>query len=491
MKKKITALILLGCLLLSAVCGCMFSERNIVSKDLTDYEITAELNESDMTVKAVEKVSYLVKGENTMKEMVFNLPPNGFRKDAKFPAVAPADKNQAYPNGEDYGGINIDGVKVKGSPVRFAVGGEDENALSITLPEEFFPNDRCEIEIEFTVKLANVKHRLGYTDHAVNLGNWFPTAAVYENGEFKSYPYYSNGDPFYTECANFEIALTLPSEYTVASSGVLTDRKASEQTQTVRYGLKCARDFAMVLGKNFKCIQDEVDGVDLFYYYYDDSDMTESMAAAEAAVSTFSDLYGAYGYDSLSVVQTDFNQGGMEYPGLVYIASDVYPKNAKEVIVHETAHQWWYAMVGNNEVEESWLDEGLAEYSTALFYEKNPVYGKSKKDFTANALRNYRGYLSMAEEFSVTPNTVMNRSLKEFNTELEYVAMTYSKGCLLFEDLNRVIGDKKFFQCMKEYFEENKYKIATADSLVGAFEKVTAVNYRSFIDGYLEGKIKL
>lgn len=97
----------------------------------------------------------------------------------------------------------------------------------------------------------------------------------------------------------------------------------------------------------------------------------------------------------------------------------------------------------------------------------------------------------MAEEFSVTPNTVMNRSLKEFNTELEYVAMTYSKGCLLFEDLNRVIGDKKFFQCMKEYFEENKYKIATADSLVGAFEKVTAVNYRSFIDGYLEGKIKL
>lgn len=44
------------------------------------------------------------------------------------------------------------------------------------------------------------------------------------------------------------------------------------------------------------------------------------------------------------------------------------------VIAHETAHQWWYSAVGNDEISEPWLDEALTEYSTIVYFEQK--YGK-------------------------------------------------------------------------------------------------------------------
>ena len=33
--------------------------------------------------------------------------------------------------------------------------------------------------------------------------------------------------------------------------------------------------------------------------------------------------------------------------------------------IHEAGHQFWYGMVGNNEFEHAWLDEGINTFSTA------------------------------------------------------------------------------------------------------------------------------
>ena len=78
------------------------------------------------------------------------------------------------------------------------------------------------------------------------------------------------------------------------------------------------------------------------------------------------------------MVQTDFSEGGMEYGALVYISLDVTDQlQYQGVIVHEIAHQWWYGLVGNNQILTAWIDEGLAEYCTAVFFETHPQYGKT------------------------------------------------------------------------------------------------------------------
>jgi aminopeptidase N len=52
---------------------------------------------------------------------------------------------------------------------------------------------------------------------------------------------------------------------------------------------------------------------------------------------------------------------GEEYPTLVFVSSDLPP----QVAVHETAHQWFYSLVGDDQARDPWLDESLAEWASA------------------------------------------------------------------------------------------------------------------------------
>ena len=88
--------------------------------------------------------------------------------------------------------------------------------------------------------------------------------------------------------------------------------------------------------------------------------------AAKAALRAYNRRFGCYPYPTYSVVACDFYIGGMEYPNLVMIDQSLYHQERAEtlefVVAHETAHQWWYQMVGNDEVAEPWLDESLTNY---------------------------------------------------------------------------------------------------------------------------------
>ena len=77
---------------------------------------------------------------------------------------------------------------------------------------------------------------------------------------------------------------------------------------------------------------------------------------------------------------------GIEYPGIVGILTAAYdpdevvanlpfPAMLESIIAHEVAHQWFYNIIGNDQIDEPWLDEGMAQYATWLYYAD--VYGKS------------------------------------------------------------------------------------------------------------------
>ena len=88
------------------------------------------------------------------------------------------------------------------------------------------------IEIEFVVTLPNCLHRFGYGDNTYNFGNFYPVASIYENGEFRQDNYGSNGDPFYSECADYDVSISYPSNYMLASSGQLMEESTEENITT-------------------------------------------------------------------------------------------------------------------------------------------------------------------------------------------------------------------------------------------------------------------
>lgn len=484
MKKRLLAL-LCACVLsvtAAGICGC----RKELKDNVTSYVMELEFDDASMTLKGKNTVSYLHRGENPVGEVYFQLHANGFRRDAEFKAVSTLYYQKAYPFGMSDGYIEIGTVRCNGLTVDFSVGGEDANVLIVPLLQELYPDERAEIVIEYLVKIPNCRHRLGYAEDTVNLGNFYPIAAVFEEGEFRCYPYYGNGDPFYSEVSNYRVTLTVPKEYTAAMSGAVTEEEDGDRKRLTASGT-LMREFAIVLSENFEVLEQEVNGVNVRLYTYRDERKEQNLQCAADALRTYSELFGDYPYDTYSVVKADFIYGGMEYPGLSLVSDDVGADYLTEVIAHETAHQWWYACVGSNQVTCAWQDEGLTEYSTALFFERNTQYHRTLDSFMKVQQEGYRVFTDVYEQLVGKVNTSMTRSTFEYGSELEYVTMTYNKGCMLFHEVRNAVGTDKFLKGCRKYYERYLYRNATPAQLIGAMEAGSGVRLNALFDAFLNG----
>ncbi|MDR2202123.1 MAG: M1 family metallopeptidase [Clostridiales bacterium] len=481
--RKILVVAALACVCVLGV-GCAEKGAGDASANLSRYTIDAVFDDAAKTLTAVQSVEYVNNYDVELNDLYFHLYPAAYREGARFTPFNEGDAAGAFPNGKSYGGIEIKSVKVNGTAQTPEIGGQDEDILIVKFADCLMPTSRTTVEIEYAVKIPEARHRLGHYDGVVNLGNFYPVACVYENGEFKSDPYYSNGDPFYSQAANYDVSITAPIKYTAAMSGlsIVTDTKDTRKSSAM---LLAARDFAVVLGE-FKQKTTTADGAGVYYYYRDDVSPDVSLGIAAAALKTFNSMFGKYPYATLSVVQTPFLNSGMEYPGLVYVSDRESGEFYRDVIVHETAHQWWYGVVGNNQVENAWLDETLAEYSATLFYEANPDYGVDYGSRIADALTAYALFCDFFEENS---DTSMNRRLPDFKTPHEYAMMTYTKGQVMMDSLRKTIGDGAFFAALKKYYDDNYLKIAAPDNLIGCFESAAKRDLSQFFATWIDGKV--
>lgn len=458
-----------------------------ISQNITDYKIHA-VYDGNSTVTAGAEIRYVNTYDVSLPELKFHLYPNAFREGAKFKPVTDTEKELAYPRGDSFGGIVINKLTRGGAELDVTVAGDDQDILVVPLENVLKPTSSITLNIEFTLTLPYVRHRFGMTDKSVNLGNWYPVACVYENGAFRTDPYYAHGDPFYTQIANYDVTLDVPAGMQVAATGggtCSTEGERSVFTSTV----KAVRDFAAVIG-GFEVAEAKAGNVDVKYHYYSDSDPTASLNAAVDAINVFGEKFGAYPYKTFTVAETGFLQGGMEYPQLVMISDALTPEIYREAIIHETAHQWFYGLVGSDQISTPWLDEGLTEYATALFYKWKPDYNVDFEKKVSDTLSAFILYCDIYKHGG-KDDTSMNRAVHQYGNNTEYTYMTYVKGALMFDSLRRTIGDGAFEAALKQYVKDNYLKLAGPDALIGCFEKSSGRELKSFFDSWVLGKVML
>lgn len=458
-------------------------------KNLSYYKQTLFFDEQNKCLDGKEIVGFVNDSDNILSHVCLHLYPNAFRQASKASVVSLANQQKAYPNGKDYGNIEIESVCAGDKYLEFEVGGEDENILIVQFGKEIYPEELFEFEIGFCVNLANVNHRLGYGNNTINLCNYYPVLCVYENGEFITDLYNSNGDPFYSKLANYEVSITYNKNYILASTGVQKNIIDGENKVTT-ITAKNVRDFAMVLSDKYSIETINYDDVEINYYYYDDTNIKSTMQVI-TEVLDMNKKYGKYPYPQISVAEANFVHGGMEYPNIVLISDDLADYDTYiNVVVHELCHQWWYGIVGNNQYTYGFLDEGLTDYNTAKFYDAYPQYGMTSQNIFNNAANGYATFTKIytdvqGENFS----TSMIRKLNEFKTESEYVYLTYVKGMLMFASLEDLLGTSKMDKCLKVYYNNNKFLEATPDDLVSAFVKTSGKNLYSFFNSWFNGEV--
>lgn len=449
----------------------------------SEYTITAEYFPEERKLSARMSFTYYNDTENALDALKFELYPNAYREGAKYRPISSLYETSAYYKGKSYGEIEIASVEGGAS---YEVTGEDENILSVALSAPVYPEERVQLHMSFTTTLAEVNHRLGVGEHAVNLANFYPVLCAYGENGFLEYVYSSNGDPFVTDCADYDVTLTVPQSYTVVYGG--EGKKVTENEKNTYHVMsENARDCAFVLGENFNVATGAAGNIQIEYYYLGDQVPEAGLRAATESIAFYGRTFGKYAYSSYALVQTDLCAGGMEYPALSMIACDLREEEVPRVVAHETAHQWWYAMVGSNQFEHAWQDEGLADYSAALFLEAYPSYGYRRDDLVAQAESSYRAFFSVWSQLHGEGDTTMNRPLSAFSGEYEYGNIAYHKGVILFDRLRACVGDRKFYGGLKEYSEKYRFREAEPQDLIACFHKMGA-DVEGFFDSFLNGK---
>lgn len=481
--RKFISVILAICSLIS-LCSFLGGCKND-GKEVSTYEITATYDSENRRVTGIVEFTFVNSTDNSLSDLKFNLYGNAYREGAKYSPVSLSCNEKIFYSGKSFGSMQVNEVSGCSG---WNVGGEDENILTVTLLTPVYPAEKVKITINYTLNLAYVNHRTGVAQYSVNLGNFYPILCAYSKEGFIECNYYSCGDPFVSECADYIVNLDLPKGYVAATSGK-TQKESSIGDRVKRvFVLENARDFAIVFSDKFKTLSENVDGTQVTYFYYSDADAQNSLRAACDSLKYFSNTFGKYAYPTLCVVQTGFCHGGMEYPGLTMI-SDYLDKDSNiYTIVHENAHQWWYAMVGNNQLNSAWQDEGLAEYSTLMFFEKTPIYAFTKSGLIGNATKAYRAYYTVYKQIFGNANTTMNRHLKDYENEYEYNNIAYRKGLIMFDMLRNSIGDEKFISAIKKYFDGNLNKIAAPEDLISSFINC-GNDIEGFFSSFIEGKI--
>ena len=491
LRKHLLLLILPIILIAVVFSGCGKSELEKAAKGLSEFTMEINYNE-DHTLTVKQNLEYRNETDTSLDSLMFHLYPRSFREGAKSSVVSKLNYDKCYYNGTTYGDISISTVEVENEKKDIVITGNDEDILEVNFDSSLHPDSTTNIYLEYTVTLPNINHRFGYGEDTINIANFYPIPCVYENGEFVIDSYHYNGDPFYSAASNYSVTLSTPSKYIVASTGNITSQETSDDTTTYNIEAKVVRDFAIILNDNYSIVSDSIDNIKVNYYYYKNQYPNECLKASIDSIRTFNRLFGAYPYDTINVAEAGFVHGGMEYPNLVFISDSVENQSDYiNVIVHEIAHQWWYGIVGNNEYNYGWLDEGLTEYSTLLFYEENPEYNVDTKELIKTTTNSYVTFVEVYEKVFGSVDSSMNRKLNEYNNESEYVYISYVKGMLIFDSLREILGRDKFYKGLQVYFEDNKFKIATPDNLIAAFEKASHTSLKDFFSSWIDGKVTI
>lgn len=464
--------------LLETLVGADRKYKNLIDLDLngindetiSKYKIEAAFEESDMTIMANQTINYTNTEATDLDTVQLHVFTNAFKRKETSPTTLSA-MSYAYPKGFSSGYTEFDSILVNGQEVEYEIKGIDDTTLLLYLNESLKHNEKIDIEMQYMIQIPNCRDRFGYDERTVQIANWYPTIAVYENGAWNDNPYYNVGDPFYTETSSYDVTIDVPNDYIVASTGVKEEIYVDNNDRKIyEISSDFTRDFALVMSKYFAIDSKLVDGTRITTYTYSDDgdDVNEALESGARTIESFNKMFGKYPYTDLAIVETSF-PSGMEYPQLIMIGNSYYVDGFEVsldgVINHEIGHQWWYGLVGNNQINESWLDEGLTSYSELLYEE----YFDSN-DYTDEVVKMRRKVSKGNKRFK---DGLVVKPLSEFEDWSDYGFLAYNKSQMFFIDYRSKYGKEKLMEALKLHFEKNKYRVTSSKDIISTFEEIS------------------
>ena len=468
---RIIFLILLFCLPTAAqvIFQTPLSERN------ANYQIKATLDCQSKIVTATERLTWKNISKRSTSELQFHLYMNAFRNDS---STFLSQSRKRYPDApapsrQELGGIDIRQFVLNNSydllPAMEYIQPNDSNlhdstVIRVKLPRSVRAGEEIVLEVEFTCRLPKIINRTGYSDDFFLLGQWFPKIGVLQDGGWHCHQFFPNSE-FFADFGNYEVELTLPSQYITGSTGILLREERGDSLKTLYYRAEDVHDFAVVAWPKFRQEVREIEGIRVILLYAPEhsSQRERYMTAISNAIKYLNNWISPYPYPQLTLVDPPlhaFRAGGMEYPcfitgGAIWGIPAEFRFFPEEVTIHEYAHQYFYGILATNEAEEPWLDEGFTSYATLRMM--NHTYGKS-----ASLSELFNVQISQTDEYKGNylkrPGLdIVWKSSWDFGPRA-YGVNTYSKPALILQTLENYLGKAVMDTIIQKYYQNWQFR---------------------------------
>jgi hypothetical protein len=352
------------------------------------------------------------------------------------------------------------------------------SALRVPLADDLLPGEAITLQLDFEVQLsqdaANSAGVLGYFDDFLLLDGFYPVILVFDDEGWNVENLVPMGDASYLDASFFLVRMTAPRDLDLVSSGSEIERTRSGRNQVVTFAVGPARDFYLAAAPDLDVFSDQV-GETVVNSYGRSGERDGARRALQVAVDAlalFDERLGSYPYTEFDLIGTPMRYLGIEYPGMTTISVVMYDLDAlvselpapimlEGTVAHEVAHQWFYNVVGNDQVDEPWLDEALAQYLTGLYYRE--VYGDQ-------AEQDYRqSWISRWDRIGgeLIP---IGLPTSGYAAE-EYSPIVYGRGPLFLAALEDLMGREGFAGFLRDYYQTNTWGIVTSEDFRTAAEK--------------------
>lgn len=386
---------------------------------------------------------------------------------------------------------------------------DDQTVVQASLPAAIPPHSQVQVVIEFVTKLPKALRRSGYIADYYFVAQWFPKIGVFWNGEWNCHQYHQNSE-FFADYGTYDVNLTVPKEYIVGATG---ERKTMETRKTdvttYNYYQECVHDFAWTACPRFiekveKYALPSGKDVEITLLLMPEHKRQEEryFTATKNAIKYYSKWYGEYPYTTVTVVDPAYksNSGGMEYPTFFTgRANWLAPKNVwtpETVTVHEFGHGYWYGLIGSNEFENPWIDEGFNSFAESQVMQV--AYGPNhyvKRYFGIPIVydeiefkQKFDG-LSGYMEWAKADN--MQRYAWKFlsigSSRNSYWVNSYDKPQLMLLTLKNYLGDRIFDKIMMTFSQRWWYKHPKPQDFFDVVNEISGKDMKWFFDQFVYG----
>jgi hypothetical protein len=359
--------------------------------------------------------------------------------------------------------------------------------LDVPLPAALAPEKIVVLSIQYKLALPFAEQAdpnisrpriYGYTSVQTNLTNWYPFVVPYINGDWVLHDPWYYGEHLVYDTADFDVTLQFANP---ANAPVVASSGAPEPNgDATRYTLTAGRAFVFSMSRDFQIASMQVADVLVSSYYFPLSKVAGRalLQITADAIQVFSQRFGAYPHKTLSIVMADFKDS-MEYSAFYYqspLYYDQYDGTSLNYLTyigaHETAHQWWFEQVANDQAQQPWLDESMATYSEHIYYES------LHPDLVAN------WWIYRVDFFQ--PHGFIDIPVHDGKGFETYRITVYLQGAHFLEDLRARIGDEIFFAFIKDYLTQENGKIATSEDFFRILREHTKTDFSDLVRLYFQ-----